>query len=209
MSHPRITWRVKYQEDLDLAFGREIAARPGGEDLYRCIQCGTCSSTCPLSIYMERTPRQIIAMARAGFKDEVLASHTIWLCTSCYACTVDCPKQIKITDIMYALKQKALGEKVYPARFPIPVLAKEFFQAVRRTGRSNESRIVVRMFLQTRPWKLLGNIRLGLKLLRRGRLALRREKMAGGQAQLRMLLQTTRRLANQTPARSPPLAESH
>ena len=47
-------------------------------------------------------PRQIIAMIRAGLRAEVLSSYTTWLCASCYACTVARPRQIRITDIMYA-----------------------------------------------------------------------------------------------------------
>jgi heterodisulfide reductase subunit C len=179
---------VKYQEELDPGFGEAIAALPGGEDLHRCIQCGTCSSTCPMSIYMDHTPRRIIAMTRAGFRDEVLASNTIWLCASCYSCTVECPKQIKVTDVMYALKRKAIEEEVYPDKLPIPVLAREFFKAVWKTGRSNEGRTVMRMWLKTSPMSILRQAGLGLKLLFRGRLSLKTERMNGDLAQMRRLL---------------------
>jgi heterodisulfide reductase subunit C len=184
---------VKYQEELDPEFGESIASIPGGEDLHRCIQCGTCSSTCPMSIYMDFTPRRVIAMTRAGFKDEVLSSSTIWLCASCYACTVECPKQIKVTDVMYALKRRAIEEKVYPRRLPIPVLAREFFKSVWKTGRSNEGRIVTLMWLRTAPMKLLGQAGLGLKLLFRGRLALRTERMTGDRDEMRRLLEAVER----------------
>ena len=179
MSSTQIARRIRYQEELHPEFGASISKLPGGEDLNRCIQCGTCSSTCPLSIYMDYTPRRIIAMTREGFKDDVLRSNTIWLCASCYSCTVDCPKQIKITDIMYHLKQRAIEEKVYPSRFPIPVLAKEFFKSVMSTGRSNEGLTVTWMFLKTNPLKILGQIGIGLKLLMTGRMSLKVEKMDG------------------------------
>jgi heterodisulfide reductase subunit C len=181
---------IKYQEELDPGFGEAVASLPGGEDLHRCIQCGTCSSTCPMSIYMDYTPRRIIAMTRAGFRDEVLASNTIWLCASCYACSAECPKQIKVTDVMYALKRKAIEEKVYPRRLPIPVLAQEFFKSVWSTGRSNEGRIVARTWLRTSPMRLLRQAGLGIKLLLRGRIALRTERMTGDREQMRRLLET-------------------
>jgi heterodisulfide reductase subunit C len=171
--------RIKHQEELDPQFCDTITSMPGGEDLSRCIQCGTCSSTCPLSVYMDYTPRRVIAMTRAGFKDEVLRCNTIWLCASCYACTVDCPRQIKITDVMYALKRRAIEEKTYPRRFPIPVLAREFFKSVLKTGRSNEGRTVTWMFLKTAPWKLFRQAALGLRLLWHGRLSVKVEKMDG------------------------------
>ena len=188
MSELKISRRIRYQEELDLDFGKEVAAAPGGEDLYKCIQCGTCSSTCPVSVYMDQTPRRIIAMTRAGFKDDVLASNTIWLCSSCYSCSVECPKSLRITDIMYALKQKAIAEKVYPKNLPIPVLAKEFFRSVMKTGRSNEGRTVARVWLKTSPMKILTQAGLGLKLMRRGRMSMKTERMSSGHDQMRRLL---------------------
>ncbi|MBN1854392.1 MAG: 4Fe-4S dicluster domain-containing protein [Pirellulales bacterium] len=184
----KIQQRIKYQEDLDPDFPDQVAAMPGAADLNRCIQCGTCSATCPISIYMDMTPRQVVAMTRAGFKKEVLQSNTIWLCASCYSCTAECPKKIKITDIMYALKRLAIQEGVYPKRLPTPVLAREFFRKVRSTGRSNEGQIATAMILKTNPFKLLKQIPLGLKLLLRGRMSLFTEKMSGDRHQLQELL---------------------
>jgi len=180
--------RVKYQEELDPDFPDQVAAMPGAADLNRCIQCGTCSATCPVSPFMDLTPRRVVAMTRAGFKKEVLESNTIWLCASCYSCTVECPKGIKITDIMYALKRRAIQERAYPRRFPTPVLAREFFRKVRRTGRSNEGQIATAMILKTNPLKLLRQIPLGLKLLLKGRMSLFTEKMSGDRGQLEDLL---------------------
>lgn len=171
-------WRkIRYESELDADFAQQIASVPGGEKLFSCIQCGTCSGMCPLSPYMDYTPRQIIAMIRSGFKWEVLSSYTTWLCASCYACTVECPKQIKITDIMYAAKRLAIREGVYPKRFPTPVLASEFFKSVEKAGRSTESRLLVRMFLKTNPLKMFKQAGLGLKLLLRGRMGFAREKI--------------------------------
>lgn len=183
--------RVKYQEELDADFPRQVAAMPGAADLNRCIQCGTCSATCPVSAYMDLTPRQVVAMTRAGFRKEVLQSNTIWLCASCYSCTAECPKGIKITDIMYALKRRAIQEGAYPKRFPTPVLAREFFRKVRETGRSNEGQIATAMILKTNPFKFLKQIPLGLKLLFRGRMSLFTEKMSGDRREFQDLLDYT------------------
>ena len=79
---------IKYESELDKDFAHWITSLPAGEKMKECIQCGTCSGSCPVSVYMDYTPREIIAMARMGFKEEVLKSYTIWLCASCYACTV-------------------------------------------------------------------------------------------------------------------------
>ena len=168
---------IKYDADRDREFPHQIMAVPGCEKLYGCIQCGTCSATCPLSIYMDYTPRQLMALTRAGFKKEALSSLSIWLCASCYACTVDCPKEIKITDIMYALKRRAIQDGVYPKRFPVAVLAREFFKMVSRKGRITEGFLVANMFLRTSWIAALKCWRLGINLLRTGRFTLKSESM--------------------------------
>lgn len=162
---------IKYQAEADPAFPEEIKAFRGCEKLNACIQCGTCSGVCPLSIYMEYTPRRIIHLTRAGFKDVVLRSNTIWLCSSCYECTVACPQEIKITDIMYALKQRAIQDRVYPRGFPIPVLAREFYKMVHSRGRTTESFLVLKLFLQTNLMALVKMAPLGIQMLLSGRFA--------------------------------------
>jgi quinone-modifying oxidoreductase, subunit QmoC len=168
---------IKYDADRVKGFGKEIMAVPGCEQLEGCIQCGTCSGVCPLSIYMDYTPRQVMALTRGDFKNEVLQSHTIWLCASCYACTVECPREIRITDIMYELKQRAIHEGRYPKHFPIPVLAREFSEMVKKHGRITEMLLVFRLFLKTNPVAAMGNWRMGLDLAKTGRLSLTTEKI--------------------------------
>ncbi|MFB3854133.1 MAG: 4Fe-4S dicluster domain-containing protein [Vicinamibacterales bacterium] len=171
--------RIRYQREVDLAWTRNVVSRPGCEHMYRCIQCGTCSGTCPLSIYMDFTPRRIIQLVREGFKDDALRSQTIWLCASCYACAVHCPQDIHITDVMYTLKREAIKEKLAPKRFPIPILANEFYHMIRQRGRSSELWLVLRMMLRAHPLALLGMARTGVALLKTGRLSLARERIKG------------------------------
>jgi heterodisulfide reductase subunit C len=130
-----------------------------------------------MSTFMDYTPRRVIALTRTGFKRDALQCMTIWLCTSCYACTVECPKEIQITNIMYALKQRAIQERVFPRRFPIPVLAQEFFKLVKSRGRSTESWLVIRLFWRTNLFKILGMTRLGLNLLRTGRMSFKADSI--------------------------------
>ncbi len=53
-----------------------INATPGGEALLTCLQCGTCSGSCPSGPDMDYSPRKIFALIRAGERDEVLRSNT-------------------------------------------------------------------------------------------------------------------------------------
>jgi heterodisulfide reductase subunit C len=173
----KLTRTIKYEADRVKGFGDEVRSVPGCEQLQSCIQCGTCSGVCPLSIYMDYSPRHVMALVRSDFKNEVLKSHTIWLCASCYHCTVECPRQIRITDIMYELKQRAIQEGIYPRHFTIPVLAKEFYKMVYRYGRVTENVLAATMFLKTNPMEAVKMWRLGLGLLLRGRFPLVLEKI--------------------------------
>ncbi len=169
--------KITYEAELDPRFAEEIAAFPGGDKIFNCIQCGTCSGICPMSTYMDYTPRRIVAMIRAGFKQEVMQSRTTWLCASCYACTAECPKEVKITDIMYAAKRMAIKEGVYPKGFPIPVLARVFYNEVESKGRSNEGPIIVKLYMKTKPWQMLKQTGLGMKLFFQGRMGLKTESI--------------------------------
>jgi heterodisulfide reductase subunit C len=184
----KVIQQIKFESELDRDFGERIAKLAYGEKLFSCIQCGTCSATCPLSTYMDLTPRKIIAMVRAGFKTEVLTNRTIWLCASCYSCTVDCPKSIKITDVMYALKREAIIEGIYPKRFNIPILARTFFTQVRRHGRLSEVYLMMKYYLATNPLQAFSQMKLAARLFGAGRLSVL-EHGVKGKTQLRSLLQ--------------------
>jgi heterodisulfide reductase subunit C len=93
---------------------------------------------------MEYTPRDIFAMVRANMRDEVLKSNTPWMCVSCYFCTVRCPQDIHITDIMYTLKNPVAAD-----------FSKTFIYMVETFGRSFEIGLAgihnVRHFLTRMP----------------------------------------------------------
>jgi len=181
------TTHCRYAEDVNPAFPAEIMAKPGGEALRDCIQCGTCSGACPMSVYMDLTPRRVIALTRAGLERDVLQSATPWLCASCYECQVRCPREIKVTDVMYALKRRAIEKGLYPKQFPIPILAKAFYNMVAKHGRNSESRLVIELALRTNPFNLLKMAPVGLKLLKTGRMVFGQDRIRDPK-QLRAIL---------------------
>jgi heterodisulfide reductase subunit C len=172
MGAPTFFPKVKYEKELKRDLAAEVVSTPGGEKIFSCLQCGTCGSACPVSVYMDYTPRRLIGMVREGFKQEVVTSFAIWLCASCYECTVRCPAGIRVTEVMYALKRIAIREGIYPRRFPVPALAKEFIEMLKGTGRNNEFWLVLRTLLKTAPMKLLTSWPLGYRLWKRGRMCL-------------------------------------
>jgi heterodisulfide reductase subunit C len=109
-----------------------------GETLKSCIQCGTCSGTCPVVEFMDQTPRRMIAMINANMKEEVLASNTYWFCASCYHCTVRCPSQIDIAEAMYALKRYTIWHKQYKEGLVGPDFSEAWVKTIVNSGRSYE-----------------------------------------------------------------------
>ena len=180
--------KVKFEEDLDKNFLDEIKDMSGCEEIDQCIQCGACSSSCPMAVYMDHPPRKIISFIKNGFKEEALESFTIWLCASCYTCQVRCPAKIKITDVMYALKRKAIEEKVYPNRLQSPILAQEMCKLIAKNGRNSELWLVVNMYIKLKnPLGMLKMAPLGINLMKTGRMSLKKEKIKN-RKQLRTLL---------------------
>jgi heterodisulfide reductase subunit D len=95
-------------------FNPDLAERvtPEWEKLFSCMQCGTCTSSCPTAYAMDYTPRQLWQMMRLGMEEEVLNSQTFWLCTVCKSCQVRCPRGISLTDAMIALKEYATRQGI-------------------------------------------------------------------------------------------------
>lgn len=157
-------------KDLSKALLENVLAIPNGGKIKECIQCGTCSASCPTSYAMEYGPREIIAALRAGMLDRVLKSTTVWLCSSCYSCTVRCPAAIPFTDVMYELKRLGVKHGIYPKGTTNAVMAQAFVESVDRHGRNHEPELIRKYYLRTNPLNFLSLITLGLRLFLRGRM---------------------------------------
>lgn len=155
----------------------EISSVPGGERIRLCIQCGTCSASCPNANRMDHTPRKIIAMARAGMREEVLSSNSMWLCASCYLCTVRCPREIKITDIMHALECLSVRENVSSARTLTPTMYRSFSDFVYSIGSVPEPSFMILFYLLTNPLRAMRMIPMAFSLLTHGRMSIKARRL--------------------------------
>lgn len=174
--------RSNRERDLKVRFLQQVSNIPGGKSLRRCIQCGTCTGSCPASYSMDVTPRELIALIRAGDIGSILSSQTIWICASCYACTVRCPQNIPVTDIIYVLKRIAIEQEIFPKKFPIYALSRSFVSIANRYGRSFESGLLILYYMKTNPINLVKMIPLFLKLVAKGRIMLVPEKIKAARA---------------------------
>ena len=167
-----------YSED-GYDFVEEIASEPGGESIRWCAQCGTCSGSCPNVLWMDHSPRKIIALTRAGKRQEVLSSNSMWCCATCHLCTVRCPRGIEMPELMHVLECIATHEGLANGRVSTPAMHRTLVNAVKGRGRVHELGVMGRFFLRTNPLAALKMAPVGLKLLLRGRLPLRAEKIEG------------------------------
>lgn len=100
---------------IDPKFRYEVARMPGGENLLRCFQCGTCTSDCPIARFSDKyRPRKIIRMAQLGLRERVLSHEFLWLCASCFTCTDRCPQGVEVASVIRALKNLAAAEGRIP-----------------------------------------------------------------------------------------------
>ena len=82
-----------------------------GENVFACYQCGMCSAGCPLTEQMDRLPSQVIRDLQLD-DPTLLESNAMWVCASCLACEVRCPKGVDLAKLMEALRQIVLRAAV-------------------------------------------------------------------------------------------------
>jgi heterodisulfide reductase subunit D len=133
---------------FDFEFAAEVT--PDLNVLRTCIQCGTCSASCPTAYAMDYTPRQLWKLVQLGLKDEVVSSRTFWLCTTCKACTVRCPRGIDLTQTMLMLKSYAVKEGLEVPE-GIGVLRDTVTSKYNISGDDNETRLIWTENLERMP----------------------------------------------------------
>jgi heterodisulfide reductase subunit C len=155
------------------SFLDEVKATPGGEHILACIQCGTCTGSCPMAEYMEYPPRKIIAMIRAGLRDEVLSSSSMWHCLSCYSCTARCPRGVKPTELAHALESLASQHGFNIGGTRTPVFYRSFVDSINGNGRVFELGMMMKYYLLTNPLAAMKLWKVGLMLFLRKRMPLK------------------------------------
>lgn len=94
-----------------------------------CIQCGRCTSACPLAVQIEYSPRHKLNEERileGGNLDET--QRSVWTCLSCYSCHEACEQGVHTASVIRTIRQRLfeLGEA--------PEGVKKVAQVFARTG---------------------------------------------------------------------------
>ncbi|MCJ7444759.1 MAG: 4Fe-4S dicluster domain-containing protein [Methanotrichaceae archaeon] len=159
--------------ETDKKFKQEIVQQTGTEVL-TCIQCGTCSASCPTSHLMKPSIRRLIKLVLEGKKEEALDSCTIWLCTSCRLCNVRCPRGIRPKALVDALKN--LCEREGRETGKDQAYEEIFLRFIKDYGRVSELPLSGE-YIFIHPEAAVGAMRVGLELIQKGKLTLMRDKI--------------------------------
>ena len=131
------------------SFLKEVEANvEEGEWVKMCMQCGVCAGSCPLGDAWEHPPQEIFMMIRAGKREEVLTSDSMWMCTSCYNCIVRCPRELPITHIMHGLAHYAKRLGIQPKNNPTQWFAEKFWNNMMQKGRVNELKLGLSLYFK-------------------------------------------------------------
>jgi len=130
-------------------FLKEVEANvEEGDWVKMCMQCGVCSGSCPFGPHWAHPPQELFMMIRAGKREEVLSSDSMWMCTSCYNCIVRCPREIPITHIMHGLANYAHRLGLAPKNQPTRHFSSLFWNNITKTGRVNELKLSLGLYFR-------------------------------------------------------------
>lgn len=119
-----------------------------GEMLQMCMQCGVCSGSCPLGPQgaWEYPPSELFMMVRAGKREEVLGTSSMWMCTSCYNCIARCPRKLPITHLMHGLAHYAKKLGLAPKNQATKKFGVLFWNNLGKKGRINELKLGINLY---------------------------------------------------------------
>jgi heterodisulfide reductase subunit C2 len=188
-----MTTVLEFRPDQACSLAGEVMAR-SGQNLNACYQCRRCASGCPVGEetgYM--TPDRLIRMIVLGKREAALDNPLVWKCVSCFTCGTRCPNDIMTARIVDTLKKMAKEAHIPPMSPKVAAFHDSFVAAAKRLGRLNELEFMARYELKNTLEALAkfrfkevieeqkSQGRLGMTMLRKGRMHFRIQKIEGKQ----------------------------
>ena len=101
--------------------GKEFKGQVGlslqGSTFASCYTCMTCTNVCPVvrnyQFPMQELgllPHQIMYSLKFGLEGKTLGAKMVWDCLGCYQCQEACPQGVRVTDILFELKNTAFQQ---------------------------------------------------------------------------------------------------
>ncbi len=147
-----------------------------GVDVSLCFHCRKCTNGCLLVEEMDYPPNKIMRMVQLGLRDDVLKSHTIWVCASCWTCSTRCPNDIDVAKVMDGLRRISIREnKVNPSDRNTLLFHQIFLDWVKRYGRVFELGLIGSYKMKTKEFTK--DMKLGITMFRKGKIKFLPEKI--------------------------------
>lgn len=97
------------------AFANELACSVQAKTFSVCFGCRNCTNVCPVVGSYEDPkqrvgllPHEIMHCLALKQRSLAIAPRMLWDCVTCYMCQEYCPQGVRVTDVLYQLKNLAL-----------------------------------------------------------------------------------------------------
>jgi len=103
---------------------RDVSSQlPGADTFVHCFGCQTCTTVCPVVMNYENPqevvgllPHQIMNCLGLGLTEMATGPQMLWDCLTCYQCQEHCPQNVKVTDVLYGLKNLSIKNACMPPK---------------------------------------------------------------------------------------------
>jgi Fe-S oxidoreductase len=95
------------QKAMDRMNAQELAQK---HKLLECIQCGTCTGSCPVAKKANLNVRKYMREVATFGKLTVHPHNELWSCTTCSTCGVRCPKDLNPYEFLIDIRGMAVEE---------------------------------------------------------------------------------------------------
>jgi heterodisulfide reductase subunit C/nitrate reductase gamma subunit len=103
---------------------RDVSSQlPGAETFVHCFGCQTCTTVCPVVMNYENPqeivgllPHQIMNCLGLGLTEMATGPQMLWDCLTCYQCQEHCPQNVKVTEVLYGLKNLSIKNACMPPK---------------------------------------------------------------------------------------------
>jgi len=164
----------------DVDFLKEVQSE-SGVNVSACYGCKKCSNGCPVRFAMDLHPYQVVRLVQLGQAERLKDCETIWVCSSCQTCVTRCPNDVDLPRLMDYLKEAVAVEGRAVRQKRVLDFHRIFLREIRVRGRIFEASLMTRQMLKSGDFmsfqKAVKDARLGLAMLRRGRLRLLPERV--------------------------------
>jgi Fe-S oxidoreductase len=78
------------------------------------MQCGTCTTVCPVNTVSSYSPRQILRAISTDSATVEDVDLNVWNCLTCNTCVANCPRGIEIVDVTRAIRERKIQSGQIP-----------------------------------------------------------------------------------------------